>query len=125
MKLFIFMALPLMAVATPAFATGGFDCSTTDRSTIRLSGVVGRTLTAPLVAARLEVGDRTWSTTDANPRIHIGRSWIDQRETRVDLVDPNVMRFEAQLRVRHMMRGTATGTLVHDGVTHPVRCTLE
>jgi hypothetical protein len=125
MKRFLLIGLPVMFAATPALATGGFDCRTTDGSRIRLSGVVGRTITAPLVAARLEVNEEAWSTADPDPGIVVGRSWIDARETRVDLVDPNMVRFEAQLRARHTMRGTATGTVVRNGVSHPVQCTLE
>lgn len=125
MKRCTFIALPLLCLATSALATGGFDCRTTDGSEIRLSGVVGRTITASLVGAALHVDGQTMSTADPDPRIVIGRSWIDARETRIDLVDPNVTRFAAQLRVRHGARGTATGALVRDRASHPVMCTLE
>lgn len=125
MRPLLLLGLPALFAASPALATGGFDCRTTDGTDIRLTGVVGHTITAPLVGAALHLDGATWSTTDPQPRIAIGRSWIDSRETRVDLVDPNATRFAAQLRVRHTARGTATGTLVRNDVTHPVRCTLE
>jgi hypothetical protein len=124
-KVLALLALPLLAVATPTFATGSLDCRTTDGSEIALSGSIGRVIGSPLVAARLRLGDRVLATTDAEPQVAIVRSWIDEREVRVDLVDANVERFEAQLRARIDARGVVTGTLVRDGVTHPVRCELE
>ncbi|WP_114954449.1 hypothetical protein [Sphingosinicella terrae] len=125
MKSCLFLALPLLLVASPALATGGFDCRATDGSGIMLSGTIGRVITSPLVAAHLRLGDRTLATTDADPEIRIGRSWIDERELRVDLVDADAMRFEAQLRTRIGGRGRGAGTLVRNGVTHPVRCEVE
>ena len=118
-------ALPLLFAATPALATGGFDCRATDGSGLAIAGTVGHTLAAPLVGARLQVGEQRLSTTDENPQITVGRSWIDEREIRVDLVDTNATRFEAQLRARIDARGEATGSLVRDGISHPVRCELE
>ena len=90
-----------------------------------MSGTVGHTIASPLVAAQLREGVRTLSSTGTRPEIAVGRSWIDAREMRVDLIDANAMRFEAQLRARIMTRIGATGTLVRNGVTHPVRCTME
>jgi hypothetical protein len=121
----ILLAMPALFAATPAFATGGFDCRTTDGSNITMSGTIGRVVGAPLIAAHLRLGEETLSTTDAEPRITIARSWIDTREMRVDLADPQLERFEAQLRTRSRRDGTATGTLVRNGVSHPVRCELE
>ena len=125
MKRFL-CALPLLFAATPAFATGGFDCRTTDGSNIVMSGTIGRVIGTPLIAAHLRIGDEpTLSTTDPEPPFAIVRSWIDEREIRVDLADPGAARFEAQLRARTTPRGTATGTLLRGGVTRPVRCILE
>ena len=126
MKHSLLLALPALFAATPALATGGFDCRTTDGTNIMISGTIGRVIGAPLVAAHLRVGQQpTMSTTDPEPRFAIARSWIDEREIRVDLADPDAQRFTARLRARTTPRGTATGTLVRDGVTHPVRCILE
>ena len=112
------LATFMLMASSPALATGGFACATTDGSLIVLNGAVGHTLTAPLVGARLTVRGRAIETA-------IGRSWIDAREIRVDLTDPNATRFEAQLRARILPRGRASGTLVIGGRTRPVRCTLE
>ena len=125
MKTRVLIGLPLLLAATPAFATGGFECRAVDRSGIVMNGTVGHTIGSPLVAARLRVGGQTLATNGVRPEIAVGRSWIDAREIRVDLVDANAMRFEAQLRARIMTRIGATGTLVRNGVTHPVRCTME
>lgn len=119
------LGLPLLLASTPAFATGGFDCRTTDRSDIMLSGTIGRVIGTPLVAAHLRIGERTLGTIDPEPQVAIARSWIDEREIKVDLVDPQTERFAAQLRARITRSGRATGTLVRDGVTHPVRCEVE
>ena len=125
MKRLFFLGLPLLFAATPAAASGGFTCRTTDGSDIMMTGTIGRVIGAPLVAAHLRLGTETLSTTDAQPRVAIARSWIDTDEIRVDLADPQAERFAAQLRARIGHAGRATGTLVRDGVTHPVRCEVE
>ena len=125
MRRSLLLAAPLLLAATPAFATGGFDCRTTDGSDIMMSGTIGRVIGSPLIAAHLRIGERTLATSDPEPGISIVRSWIDAREIRVDLVDPQAERFEAQLRARLDSRGRGRGTLVRDGVTHPVQCEVE
>jgi len=119
------LALPLLGLASPALATGGFHCEAVDGSALAISGSVGHVVASPLLGASLHLGDRTLSTSDQPPQIAIGRSWLDEREIRVDLVDANAERFEAQLRVRTRRDGTATGTLIREGRTHRVRCDLE
>ena len=126
MRRCLLLGLPLLFTATPALATGGFDCRTTDGSDIVMSGTIGRVIGTPLIAAHLRIGDQpTLSTTDPDPQFAIVRSWIDSREIKVDLADPGANQFEAQLRVRIGARGTGTGTLVRNGVTHRVRCEVE
>ena len=117
------LAIALLA-ASPALATGGFDCRATDGSGVGMSGTIGRVVGYPVIGASLHLGERTLSTYDEPPVIAIGRSWVDEREIRVDLVDANAERFEAQLRVRVTRRRVA-GTLVREGRTHPVRCESE
>ena len=125
MRPFLLLAAPVLVLAAPAIATGGFDCRATDGSGIGLSGTIGHVAGSPLVAAVLVLDGRTLPTATARPQVAIGRSWIDAREIRVDLVDPQATRFEAKLRVRIMTRLGATGTLRRDGATHPVRCEVE
>ena len=119
------LALPLLLIAAPAHATGGFSCEATDGSGVGMSGTVGRVVGAPLVGAALHLGEQTLATTDAEARIVIARSWIDEHEIRVDLADPQLERFEARLRARTARDGTASGTLERDGRSHRVRCELE
>jgi hypothetical protein len=120
----LFIALPLLLVAAPAAATGGFDCRTTDGSGIVMSGTIGRVVGTPLISATLRIGDRTMSTYGTDAEVAIARSWIDAREIRVDLVDAQAEHFEAQLRARVTRRGAA-GTLTRGGRSHPVRCEVE
>lgn len=121
----LLIVLPLLAAAVPAWATGGFDCRSTDGSGLRMSGAVGHVIGAPLVSAHLHFGERALSTADPEPQLVIARSWLDSERIWVDLADPQLSRFEAQLRVRVGANWTATGTLVRDGLTHPVRCEVE
>jgi len=121
----IALACILLASAAPALATGGFDCRATDNSGLGLAGTTGRVVITPLVGARLTIGQQTLATDDPEPAIVVGQSWIDDREIRIDLVDPNFERIEAQLRARIVRPGIATGTLVREGRTHPVRCEIE
>ena len=121
----VLLFLGLAFAASPALATGGFECRAEDRSGIRMDGVVGHVIASPLVSARLVTPAGTYGTAGPEPRLAIGRSWLDAREIRVDLVDLQGTRFEAQLRARVMLRNQAVGTLVRGGRTHPVRCTLE
>jgi hypothetical protein len=125
MRIAVAAALAALTAATPALATGGFDCRATDRSGLRVSGVTGHGIVTPLVSARLMEGRRTLATHGERPALAVGQSWIDEREIRLDLVDPQAMRFEARLRARITLRNQGTGTLVRGGRTHPVRCTIE
>lgn len=125
MKRIFFCAAGLLLAASPAAATGGFDCRTTDGSDIALSGAVGHVIGNPVVTAHLRIGDRTLTTAGSEPPLVIARSWLDAERIWVDLADPQLSRFEAQLRVTVGTDWTATGTLVRGGRTHPVRCEVE
>ena len=125
MRIAVGAAIAALVTTTPAFATGGFDCRATDGSGLRVSGVTGHGIVTPLVSAQLMEGRRTFSTHGARPALAIGQSWIDAREIRLDLVDPQAMRFEARLRARIALRNQGAGTLLRGGRTHRVRCTIE
>ena len=116
------IAAALLSAASPALASASFECETTDGSNIAMVGNMARAIAAPLNAVYLRVGDRTFSTATDPPQILVGQSWLDARELKVDLIDPQMERFEAQLRVRIDAEGEATGTLIRDGRSHPVRC---
>lgn len=125
MKHFLLLGLPLMFAATPAFATGGFECRTTDRSAIVLGGSFGNSLGTPIDAAYLELPGRRLFTADRPHTIFIVRSWLDEEEIRIDLQEQGADDFAAQLRARWQRGGPATGTLVLHGARHPVRCEME
>ena len=125
MRYALIAAVAALTAAAPALATGGFECRATDGSGLRISGVVGHGIASPLGAVQLIEGRRMLSTADARPAIAIGQSWIDSREIRLDLVDPQGLRYEAQLRTSRMLRNQGTGTLIRNGRRHPVRCTTE
>ena len=116
---------PLLAAATPAFATGGFECRTTDRSAIVLGGSFGNALGTPIDAVYLELPGRRLWTADRPHTLFIVRSWLDGEEIRVDLLEQGDDDFAAQLRARFRENRIATGTLLRNGVRHPVRCELE
>jgi hypothetical protein len=116
------LAAALLCAPAPALASAGFECAATDDSGIAITGNMARAIAAPLNAVVLQVGDRMFSTATDPPRILVAQSWLDAREFKVDLVDPQLERFEARLRVRIDAEGEARGTLVRNGRTHPVRC---
>ena len=126
MKRFPLLILPLAFAATPAFATGGFECRTTDRSAIVLGGSFGNSLGTPIDAIYLELPgrQRLW-TADRPYSLFIVRSWLDGEEIRVDLQEQGGDDFAAQLRVRFVRDRIATGTLLRNGVRHPARCEME
>ncbi|MGZ8348473.1 MAG: hypothetical protein ACXWUX_06150 [Allosphingosinicella sp.] len=118
------LGLPLMLSASPALATGGFDCRTADRRIV-LTGSFGNSVGTPIDAVFLDVGGRTLATAGDAPHYTIVRSWLDVCDIRIDLVPRDADRITVQLRARLGAPGPETGTLLLDGVTHPVRCELE
>ena len=123
MKLRVAFALPLLLAAMPAYATGGFDCWTRDRSIV-LTGSFGNSAGMPMDAAFLRVGNRTLSTAGPERQMDLAHGRIGEREISVDLVGPG-NRPEARLRARLDGRGRWTGTLLRNGVSHSVRCEFE
>jgi hypothetical protein len=116
------LAAALICVPAPALASASFECEATDGSGIAIVGNMARAIAAPLNAVILRIGERILSTATNPPQILVAQSWLDSRELKVDLVDPRMERFEAQLRVRIDTEGEARGTLVRNGRSHPVRC---
>jgi hypothetical protein len=115
----------LLATATPALATGGFECRPLSASGPVLHLGIGHVISARPFAVTLSEGGKSWSTTGERPALVLGQSWIDERYLWLDLVDPNVQRFEAKLRATFQprLRGRpAIGTLTRNGRTWRVRC---
>lgn len=103
-----------------AMASGSIDCETTDGSNIAVIGNMARAEGAPLDAAILTAGGRTWSTRDTPAQIRI----LQYRETRsairLDLAGPGTDLL--QLRIRINRDDASTGTLSFRGRNHPVSC---
>jgi hypothetical protein len=122
MKVALPIAAALLVAGAPAYASASFECETTDGSRISILGNMARAIAAPLNAASLTIGRRTLSTSSRPPQIVVGQSWLDRTELKVDLLDPQMERFEAQLRVRINGEGEARGVLIRNGRSHPVTC---
>jgi len=115
----------LIGVAAPAVATGGYSCATIRGAPLRLAIVTAHGV-APVVAqVRLTEGGRTLSSAAPGAQLLIAQSWIDSRELKLDLTDPAFQRYEARLRARITGRLTAAGSIARNGVTRPIRCTIE
>ncbi|MGZ8362137.1 MAG: hypothetical protein ACXWUX_16595, partial [Allosphingosinicella sp.] len=69
------LCLPLALAASPALATGGFDCWTADRRIV-LTGSFGNSVGTPIDAVVLDVGGRTLATAGDTPHYTIVRSWL-------------------------------------------------
>ena len=113
--------LILLALATPAGATGGFLCTAVGQEEPALSLVIGHGIPGGVVAANLREGGRWLSTYAPVDRIIIDQWWIDRERTWVDLVDRETGEPAAQLRVTNHRFG-GSGTLARNGRTFAVRC---
>jgi hypothetical protein len=112
------IAAAALLAASPAFATGGFECRPVTGAGPVLGIAIGHTVAARLFSATLSEGGR-------KVPVQIGQSWIDSRHLWLDLVDPNATRMEAKLRATFQprLRGRpAMGTLERGGRTYRVRC---
>lgn len=116
------IALLFLAASSPALASASFECEATDASGAMISGGMARAIAAPLESAELVIDGEAMSTRDDPPRIAIGQSWIDGERLWVDLVDPQLLRFEARLRAATDAAGDTRGTLTRDGRAYPVIC---
>ena len=119
-------AAVLIAFASPAFATGGFECRPVTGTGPTLIMGIGHGISNRPFAAWIREGKRTLAATGAwrDPLV-IGQSWLDGQYLWLDLLDPKRDRFEAKLRARFQPKlkdRPATGTLVRNGRTWKVRC---
>jgi hypothetical protein len=119
-------ALLASGLATPALATGGYECRPVSGSGPMLALVIGHDAGSAIVGARLASGRTVRSTYDPDAPLRIGQGWIDGQHLWLDLTDAAAMRYEARLRATFQprLRGRpATGTLVAGGRNWRVRCT--
>ena len=114
-------ALFALALAGPAYATGGFLCSPIGGKGPRISLIIGHGIPGGVVGVALEEGGRWRSTMQPRVPMVLDQSWIDKERTWVDVVHRDTGAPEAQLRVRNQGYG-GIGTLVRKGRTYQVRC---
>ncbi|WP_310468659.1 hypothetical protein [Sphingomonas sp.] len=113
-KLLLAIPFALLAVATPAHATGGMICRTAGTRPIEISLGFGHVPGSPLILTRLREGERTVPVSAA-------QWWLDNRDLRVLLVDANAMKQEALLHARRTGH-FYDGTLWRGGQRRWVRC---
>lgn len=130
-------AAALLAVSSPALATGGFECRPVGGDGPVLTMGFGHGIAAGGMAVLLTEGQRRLSTCADKqrcwfaagelhgPPLVVGQSWMDDKYLWLDLVDANATRFEAKLRAsfRPELKGRpAIGTLERNSRTWQVRC---
>ena len=109
------LALPLLlAVATPAQATGGFVCKTAGANAVEVSLGFGHVPGSPLIATRLLDRGRLVPVRQA-------QWWLDDRELRLLLTDPDAMRREVIVKARRNGH-VYDGSLWRGGRQRWVRC---
>ena len=107
-------ALATIAIAAPAYATGGLACETAGPRPVSVSLVIGLTAVSHVVQARL-------SDDGVDVPVTVAQSWLDRNELRLDLTDPNAERHELRLSVRAKGYGY-DGSLWRHGKRRWVRC---
>ena len=114
MKKLILCAPLLLAIATPAHATGGFVCKTAGPGPIEIGLGFGHVAGSPLISARMTDRGR-------NVPVRHAQWWLDGRELRLLLTDPNAMRREVIVKARRNGR-VYDGSLWRGGKQRWVRC---
>lgn len=107
-------ALPLIALATPASATGGFLCKTAKSPEITISVGFGHVPGAPIVAQHLWVNGRKVPTM-------MPQWWLNDDEMNLQMIKPDAM--ESLLVMRTRREGwNYDGQVTYRGKTHWIRC---
>lgn len=118
-------ALLLFTAATPAMATGGFDCRPISGTGPILHIAIGHAISTTPFLITLTEGGRLLSTAGNEAPLVIGQSWIDNQYLWLDLVDAQATRVEVRLRATFQprLRGRPfVGTMIRNGRTYRVRC---
>jgi len=108
------LTLLLLALPAAANATGGFTCRTGGERPIEVAVGVGRVAGSPLILTRLTDNRRLVPVKGA-------QWWLDDRELRLILTDPNAQRREVIVKARRNGR-TYDGDLWRGGRRYWVRC---
>lgn len=104
----------LIMAASPAHATGGFQCRTAQKPVIEISVGFGHTAGVGLFAQRLIVGTREIA-------VDAPQWWLDDSEMRLLLVDRDRNGVVAELRAERK-GATYDGSLDYRGKRYWVRC---
>ncbi len=108
--------IPMLALAAPAQATGGFVCRTAGPQKVEVSVGFGHAPGAPLIATATRLLD-----SGRNVPVIAPQWWLDNSELRILLADPGAMQREAIIKTRR--KGHAyDGSLWRDGKRRWVRC---
>ena len=115
-KTLLTLPLALLALATPAHATGGFVCRTAGSEPILISVGFGHTAGSQLLqdATRLTHNGR-------NVQVVAPQWWFDGTELRLLLTDRSGLRREAIVKARRSGQ-VYDGNLWRGGKRHWVRC---
>lgn len=125
MRVAIAFAVSALVFASPALATGGFECRPVSGAGPVLNISFGHTISARPFRVTLHEETSTFSTDGDDAQMMLGQSWIDDERLWLDLVDPQLSRYEAKLRATFdsdLHGRPAIGTLVRGGKTYRVRC---
>ena len=110
----LLIALLLVLSASPALATGGFVCRTAAAPPLIVSLGFGHVPGSPLILIRL---------TDSGRQVPVQSAqwWLDDKEMRLVLINPDAMRVELTMRARR--NGYVyDGSVVRGGRSRWVRC---
>jgi hypothetical protein len=89
-------------------------CATAGKAPLSLALVISHTAIPSVVSARFSENGR-------DVPVKAAQSWLDEKEVRVDLTDPNAARHEVRLRA--MRNGNAyDGSIWRHGKRRWVRC---
>jgi hypothetical protein len=117
-------AAVLLALATPALATGTILCRSTVSPTDgpELWLVIGPT---GVDQARFALGRERFATGRGGDTPMVGQSWLDRFSLRVDVFDGNADARLVRLDTRRRGGSDYLGILIHRGRTWRVRCSEE
>lgn len=124
MKLASCTAAILLALASPAFATGTILCRSTASPTSgpELWLVVGP---VGVAQARFALGDERFATGEGARAPMIAQSWLDRFSLRLDIADGNADQRLVRLDTRRRRGSDYLGILIHRGRTWQMRCSEE
>ena len=105
-----------IAVASPAHATGGMVCETAGAKPIEVVVGFGHAVGAPLISASTRLVDDGVEVPVTAPQW-----WLDDKEFRLLLADPNAMRREVVIKARRN-GDVYDGSLWRNGKRRWVRC---